>query len=265
VQEEDGIEVYFEEDFAKLLAEVRHCKYCQTRLTHVIRGLPQEGDVGLEHEFLEFWGGCIIGPTDEDWYCKFCGAKVIESNSMKRGACLLELPTRLQQALDTFVSRLRLLVEPADESDLYELISLTCPLGSANHEHPDLEEHESDGDYLKVRVCSNFTFKFFLDGRAVQERLILDDSMAPSIEEREERNEFESSAFREIGTKIVDLIFEQEALGIVATTIAEANIFCDKYLCGHDSSWDLLTLHYFGILDGPDEWLEKPQEPRSDE
>ena len=72
---EEDFEEDLEEDFAQVLAEVRHCKFCETRLTHVIRGMPQEGDELLEHEFLEFVGGCIVGPDDEDWYCKKCGAR----------------------------------------------------------------------------------------------------------------------------------------------------------------------------------------------
>ena len=55
--------------------EVRYCSHCNKRMTHVIRGMSQPGDELLEHEYLEFVGGCIVGPEDEDWYCKNCGAK----------------------------------------------------------------------------------------------------------------------------------------------------------------------------------------------
>jgi len=58
--------------------EIRHCDQCGNRLTQVIRGMSQPGDELLEHEYLEFVGGCIVYPEDEDWYCKKCGAKVFE-------------------------------------------------------------------------------------------------------------------------------------------------------------------------------------------
>jgi DNA-directed RNA polymerase subunit RPC12/RpoP len=74
VQEEDDIE----EEFRKLVAEIRTCSVCGNRMTHYIRGMLQPGDYLLEHKYLKFIGGCIIDENDEDWSCKKCGHKVFD-------------------------------------------------------------------------------------------------------------------------------------------------------------------------------------------
>lgn len=267
MQEDNGIEDDFEEDieegFAKLLAEVRHCKYCETRLTHVIRGLPQEGDEGLEHEFLEFWGGCIIEPTDEDWYCKFCGAKEGNELSPESGACFLALPTELQRALKVLTGRFQLLV-PEEEAFLQpDSIRLECALMLIDSKEAD--EHLHLGDFVEIDVCQSIKLKFYLEGNALSEVQSIDDSQPPYVEERNERFFFEHDTFKDLKGKVEDFAFGNIAFSEVARKILEESKRCDGYLCNHEEkrSWELLFKHLESQNIQPlttKEWLKKNQD-----
>jgi len=55
------------------------CRFCKTRMTRIIYGMPTEEDLAMNDSYTEY-AGCIIEGPMVDWKCLECGASIQEAD-----------------------------------------------------------------------------------------------------------------------------------------------------------------------------------------
>jgi hypothetical protein len=223
---------------------IKRCKYCKTRMTKVIYGMPRENDYLLENGFTDF-AGCIIEQNAEDWYCSKCDAKVIKSITPKSGVCLLELPSSLQVALQMFLGRFSLVMQRDEDQHFEDELSLSCPHVDDEIDEDLLSAHDLRGDFMVIRLCASHTLEFYLDGTAVSKLAYIDDSQPPYIEELSRWTELDCDAFVDLKDKEEDLPLGNAAFSSVGWAMFDSRNMCSGYLCDHEEGdpWALVFEH----------------------
>ena len=221
---------------------IKKCKYCKTRMTKVLWGLPSHEDFENADEFTEF-RGCIITEPTESWRCDSCSSKIIPSHTPKAGICTEEAPDILLKALEIFANRLNTFSKNVPvggaSPDPGVPVTLNCTGSNSDLSPFNIPEHSARGDYLSLRICNNLELMLYFNGTSqvfIQWAAFITDY--GKFEETQ--IELQTPRFSNLGTKLEDLISGHELLLSVLEEIPKHYGHCTGYECNHtkDFLWE---------------------------
>jgi hypothetical protein len=226
---------------------IKKCKYCNTRMSRVVYGLPSSDDYANNDEFTEFRGCIIMGPT-EDWRCSFCDAKIVPGFTPAEGLCHEEAPAQLNKALEIFSDRLLAVSDfspnPKDSEEIPG-ISVLCGGPSWEHALDADPEHVARGDFLQVKVCEGISLKFYFNGTGqVVNQTNAHSLVVEDVAKYEEDFEFPASA--NITQNLDDLIVGSDLLLAVMDSVLNYKNNCTLEGCDHvyGTFWETMEEHY---------------------
>ncbi len=223
---------------------IKKCKYCNTRMSRVVYGLPSSDEYENGDQFTEYRGCIIMGPI-EDWCCNYCKAKTIPGFSPASGFCTAEAPTQLSKAINIFEKRLFILSNFsgfASEVESRPTISLICGGPSAENCIDSDPEHDARGDWLLVPVCKQLELKVFFNGTGqLVDKSYEGSSAVEDVQRYEQELSFPSSA--DLVSNLDDLISGKNLLLEIAEAILKYQSTCSSGACNHEESeyWDNLS------------------------
>jgi hypothetical protein len=196
---------------------VKKCKYCNTRMTRVIFGMPTEEDSQNTSEFVEFRGCIVSGPMDK-WACSACGASIKQDVTPQTGICLKEAPHELVFAINRFMARVELMADEHDHQQ--ELISLECAFDEDDMDDDKHDDHVRRGDFLRLDLCGCSTFKIYLDGRLVEQIDYYDYYDEHGNTDKTRWESYQSPEFENLAEKLDELMFEGDQLKVIRELVA---------------------------------------------
>ena len=226
---------------------IKKCKYCNTRMSRVIYGMPSAEDYEARNEFIEYRGCIVMDPT-EDWICSFCDAKVVPGLTPAEGLCHEEAPAQLKKALRIFSDRLLAVSDfspnPKDSEEIPE-ITMLCGGPSWEHALDADPEHVARGDFLKVKVCDGISLKFYFNGTGQVVNQTYADSLDVEDVARYEQD-FEFPASANMTENIDDLIVGSALLLAVLDTVLNYKNTCTLEGCDHtyENFWETIQEQY---------------------
>lgn len=226
---------------------IKKCKYCSTRMSRVVYGLPSSDDYENRDEFTEFRGCIIMGPT-EDWRCSFCDAKIVPGFTPAEGLCREEAPAQLNKALEIFSNRLLAVSDfspmPKNSEEIPE-IAILCGGPSWEHALDADPEHVARGDFLQVKVCDGITLKIYFNGTGQVINQTYADSLVVEDVARYEQD-FEFPATANMIENIDDLIVGSELLLVVLDAVLKYKNSCTLEGCDHENEnfWEAIEELY---------------------
>lgn len=226
---------------------IKRCKYCSTRMSRVVYGLPASDEYENRDEYTEYRGCIIMGPT-EDWRCSFCDSKIVPGFSPKEGFCREEAPAQLSKALDILVERLLAVSDfestPHDLENLPE-VAICCG-GPSWEEALDADpEHDARGDFLQVKVCNGITLKIYLNGTGqVVNEAYAGSPLVEDVARYEE--DFQFPASKNVQGDLDDLIVGKNLLLAVLTAVLKYQDNCSLEGCDHvyETFWETMEELY---------------------
>jgi hypothetical protein len=226
---------------------IKKCKYCNTRMSRVVYGLPGSDEYENRDEFTEYRGCIIMGPT-EDWCCSFCNAKLVPDFTPREGNCREEAPAQLTKAIEIFVERLLAVSDfspmPKDSEEIPE-IAFLCAGPSWEYALDPDPEHVARGDFLQVKVCDGITLKIYFNGTGqIINHSYADSLVVEDVARYEQDFDFPASA--NIAKDLDDLIVGSNLLLAVLDAVMKYKDNCTLEGCDHvyETLWETMEEHY---------------------